>query len=229
MSSSSASARSRLVRAALLLALGYTLARTAALLYSAAATDIQYAEGWIPDALYYLRRLLTAASFSVGVAASAALAWDGLAGKVALIHGGILLLDTAAAFVIDACSGAVSGAALWLAAALDLAQFLFGAVFVTANFLISSRAAKKERSLTHTCLLLSALWMAGQLLLQSVSVFSFLAEIDFAPYAIEVTKILLEYLMTVLLHGGVTFLASLLFVSLFPSAGERSERFPAKS
>lgn len=229
MTSVSASARRRLLRAVLVLVLGYALVRTAALLYSAAATDIRYAEGWIPDALYYLRRLLTALSFSAGIAASASLARDGCAGRVALLHGGILLLDACAAFLIDACSGAVSGAALWLAAAVNMGQWLSGVVFVAVNYLASSRAARRGYTLTRVCLVSSAFWLAGQLLLQSVSLFSFLAEVDFELRQIERLQIALEYLTTVLLHGGVPALASLLLLPLFSAPGECSARPSSKS
>jgi len=98
------------------------ISRSAAVLYSFAATDILYAEGVLPDLLTFLRQFFAAAAFGAGIASVTAAAVRGggrLTAAAAGIHIAVLLADALAAFLIDALSGAVRAALLPAAALMN--------------------------------------------------------------------------------------------------------------
>ena len=185
------------------------LSRTCSVLYSTAATDILYAETVLPDVLTYLRQIFSSASFGVGLAFVAAAFSFGKKDAVgaACIHGGILLLDAAASFIIDAVSGAVSAALLPLAAILNGGSWLYSALLLLIAFAMIRRTQKKEQPVSRGLLAGSLTWFAGRMLLQLFYILSFLIEVEFQPYAKEIVQMLGEILQ-VLFQGGIVWLSA---------------------
>ena len=185
------------------------VSRVCSVLYSTAATDILYAETVLPDVLTYLRQIFSSASFGVGLAFIAAAFSFSKKSAVgaACIHGGILLLDAAASFFIDAISGAVSADLLPLAAILNGGSWLFSALLLLIAFSMIRRAQQKGQPLSRGLLNGSLTWFIGRMVLQLFYILSFLIDVEFQPYTKEIVQMLGEVLQ-VLFHGGIVWLAA---------------------
>jgi len=188
------------------------ISRSAAVLYSFAATDILYAEGVLPDLLTFLRQFFAAAAFGAGIASVTAAAVRGggrLTAAAAGIHIAVLLADALAAFLIDALSGAVRAALLPAAALMNLGEWLFGALLAAIISVILRRMAQRGRDASRMLGTAALIHMGGRLALQMYAVTVFLIEVEFSPYASELTQIVGEVLGVLFMSGGVVWLSAL--------------------
>lgn len=191
------------------------LARVCSVLYSSAATNILYAETVLPDVLTFLRQIFASASFGVGLAfVLTAFSFGSGAAAAACIHGGVLLLDGIASFLIDAAGGAVSADLLPLAAVLNLGDWLFSGILILIAFFILRRSVRRQIPAGRGLLFGAVVWLSGRMLLQLFYIFSFLIEVEFQPYGSEIAQMLGEVLQ-VLFNGGILWLAAVGFHTLF--------------
>ncbi len=192
------------------------LARVCSVLYSGAATNILYAESVLPDVLTFLRQIFASASFGVGLAfvLTAFSFGAGSAAAAACIHGGVLLLDGIASFLIDAVGGAVSADLLPLAAVLNLGDWLFSGILILIAFFVLRRSVRRQIPAGRGLLGGAVVWLSGRMLLQLFYIFSFLIEVEFQPYGSEIAQMLGEVLQ-VLFNGGILWLSAVGFHTLF--------------
>ncbi len=213
--------------AALLLLLPVLLARGISIANSFAATDIRYMDTVLPTVLYYLKQLFSV--FVFGAAAAALAAGIFRFGRkcgtaVFCLAVGILLADTAAAFLIDAVSGAVSSDRLLLALLSGLGSWLFGAALVLIARLLTGRCAARGHTPARAVLWSAVVCMAGRLLMETVYLLQFLIEVEFLPYASEIAVIVGEYLSIVFFYGGVVWLAAYALLPWLAAAGTKSKK-----
>ncbi len=213
--------------AACVILLPILFARGVSIANSFVATDVRYMETLWPTVLYYLRQLFSV--LAVGAAVAALTAGVFRFGRkcgttVFFLYAGILLADTAAAFLIDVFSGAVSGGRLILALLSVLGGWLFGCVLLLAARLVTVRRAKRGRTPAAAVLWSSVVCMAGRLALETVYLLQFLIEVEFLPYASEIVVIVGEYLSIVFFHGGVVWLTASVLLPLFASAFSKKEK-----
>ena len=118
----------RITALCVLLCLAFRVAsRVSSVAYASAATDVLYMDGILPTVLYVLRQVFLAIAAGVSVAGVVLSAFAGTR-RIRLATAWLFCLipfaDAAAAFLIDVCSGAVSGGTAVLALILNTATFL---------------------------------------------------------------------------------------------------------
>ena len=203
------------------------LARGVGIANSFVATDVRYMETLWPTVLFYLRQLFSV--IAVGAAVAALTAGVFRFGRkcgtaVFFLYACILLADTAAAFLIDAVSGAVSGGRLMLALISVLGGWLVGCVLLLLARLVTERCEKRGRTPAAAVLRSSVICMAGRLALETVYLLQFLIEVEFLPYASEIVVIVGEYLSVVFFHGGVVWLTAAVLQPLLMSVSAKKEK-----
>jgi len=212
------SSRRRLVSCAAVLLITLAAARILGVLYARTATDIRYMETLFPTLLDYGRKALTTAAFGAGIAFTVYAVFSGKkreGRQMLFVHTGVLLADAAAAFSIDAVSGALRGAALPLAVLSVGAGWIWSVLLAVLGWLFARRISRRGGTPERAVLTSSAGYMAGRLLMETVYLMQFLLEVEFAPYPEEIAVIAGEFLSIVVLHGGITFLAACLCNWLF--------------
>lgn len=180
--------------------------RICAVLYSGAATNILYSETALPEVLSWLRQIFSAISFGGGVASVVYAAYTfgrSVAVGTAALHVCILLADVSAAFLIDAISGAVSGALLMVAALMNLGDWLFSALLVTVGALLVGRRARRGKGEAGALRLFALVYFSGRILLRLIYMVQFLVEVEFAPYSQEIVQMVGEILETCFISGAV--------------------------
>ena len=212
--------------AAALILLPLLSARGVGIANSFLATDVRYMDTVWPTLLYYLRQLFSVLFLGVSFAALAAATFrfgkkSGTA--VLSLSAGLYFADTAAAFLIDVISGAVSGRVL-LALLSGLGSWLFWAVLLWFSRIVAGRCAVRGRTPEQAVLWSAALCAAVRLLMETAYLLQFLIEVEFLPYATEIAVIAGEYLSIVFFYGGLVWLSTRGLLPCFLSAGVKNEK-----
>lgn len=211
--------------AAGLLLLCTAFSRTCGVLYSIVATDVLYAETFLPTLCTVCKQLFDAAIFGVGIAAMLAartlFSKKAARGVLALLCAA-LFIDALSAFLVDALTGSVARSMLPLAALVDLGKWLANALSAFLAYAAIALAQKKNFSLSRariTAVLACMLVSAVSLL---VNIILFLIEVEFAPYAEEIRQIALEIWQLIYADGAAVWAVSAISAPLFSRIAEES-------
>jgi len=200
------------ITAVLIIALSALFSRLCGVFYSITATDILYAETFLPQLLEWGRDIFYAVSFGAGIASAAAAVFR-MGQKIALsvfgIHAAVLFADAASALLIDALTSAVSGGTLILAILVNLCEWLFAVLLAFVGYRCAVRFSKTgKKTLSYSLVCSSLICLAGWVLLRVIDILGFLIEVEFQPYTSEIVLILGEVLQTVFLYGGVVWISA---------------------
>ena len=199
--------------AAAVMAGGLVLYRLVSLLYSYAATNVLYAESVLPSVLEYVRGVFYAVFAGAYIAGVVSLGKKERM-RIWIISAVLLILDGAAALIIDLAEGAISQASA-LVALLNVAGdclYTFALLWLCLPLTAFLAQLGREGRAIAAC---SLLFFAGRLIPWLVSVVSFLIDVEFAPYTREVLTIVGELLRHVVLSGGCVFLAASACAALY--------------
>ncbi len=199
--------------AAAVMAGGLVLYRLVSLLYSYAATNVLYAESALPSVLEYVRGVFYAVFAGAYIAGVVSLGKKERL-RVWIISSILLILDGAAALIIDHAEGAISQASALVALLNVAGDCLYTAALLWLCLPLTAFLARigKEGRAIAAC---SLLFFAGRLIPWLVSVVSFLIDVEFAPYTREVLTIVGELLRHIVLSGGCVLLAASACAALY--------------